>query len=57
MFVFSPVLYHTAMTHFSFPTIQEAARKAEELHIPQDICGLRAVCFDQLSTWEYCQRC
>jgi len=43
MLVFFSVLYHTAKTCFSW-TCQEPAKKAE-LHIPQDICGLKSSLF------------
>lgn len=44
MLVVFSVLYHTAMTHFSWQTTQEPAKKAE-LHVPQDTRGLKSSSF------------
>lgn len=48
MLVLFSVLYHTAMTHFSWQTTQESAKKAE-LCVPQDICSLKSSLFPLLS--------
>lgn len=44
MLVVFTVLYHRAMTHFSWQTPEESAKKAE-LCVPQDICSLKSSSF------------